>query len=331
MRSLATCSAYAAAVAGMLLLGAPAAEAQCAAGLIVNCPPAVNPQPGDVIYLYQLQENPHSRSFSLGALGSYISGSVSVSISLLMPSIFDVTGSPASASGTFDVTLAPEAANTVFAGPVSGPSATPTFRALVDADVPNLSCAQLPALVGSVTSASGSCATSLNSTVSFACSTLPELTGAITTPGSSCTTSYAEIVPVPFGGTDASTSNSARVNLNQGLVSPSTTVSTITPACNSSTGGNVLVMQLVSGDGPYTFANCVPPPAAGASFIFVFLQPTSGAAQSVSAYGNMYLFPSPYSNASPPPLTQSLSASDALFCVASSTQSMVCVPTLNFS
>lgn len=62
-------------------------------------------------------------------------GSVS-SIALSMPSIFTVTGSPITNTGTFVVTLNTEAANTVFAGPAMGADDVPTFRALVAADLP---------------------------------------------------------------------------------------------------------------------------------------------------------------------------------------------------
>lgn len=65
------------------------------------------------------------------------------SVALTMPSIFSVAGSPITTSGTFTVTFATETANTVFAGPASGGAATPTFRALVAADIPNISAAKI--------------------------------------------------------------------------------------------------------------------------------------------------------------------------------------------
>lgn len=58
------------------------------------------------------------------------------SVGLTMPSIFSVSGSPVTSSGTLGVTLTTQSANRVFAGPVSGGAATPTFRALVAADMP---------------------------------------------------------------------------------------------------------------------------------------------------------------------------------------------------
>lgn len=58
------------------------------------------------------------------------------SVGLSLPSIFAVTGSPVTRSGTLAGALAEQAANTVFAGPVSGGNAAPTFRALVGDDLP---------------------------------------------------------------------------------------------------------------------------------------------------------------------------------------------------
>jgi hypothetical protein len=66
------------------------------------------------------------------------SGTVT-SVGLSAPPIFVVSGSPVTTSGTLAITLATESANTIWAGPVSGSAATPTFRALVAADIPAVS------------------------------------------------------------------------------------------------------------------------------------------------------------------------------------------------
>jgi hypothetical protein len=69
---------------------------------------------------------------------SAASGSGTVtSVGLALPSIFSVSGTPVESSGTLTGTLAAQAANRVWAGPTTGADAAPTFRALVDADVPN--------------------------------------------------------------------------------------------------------------------------------------------------------------------------------------------------
>lgn len=58
-----------------------------------------------------------------------------VSIGLTMPTDFDVTGSPAGATGAFAVAWNPVGAALVFAGPTSGPDAAPTFRLLEATDL----------------------------------------------------------------------------------------------------------------------------------------------------------------------------------------------------
>lgn len=60
------------------------------------------------------------------------------SVGLSLPSIFTVTVSPVTTTGTLTAVLATQSANTVFAGPTSGGAAGPTFRALVAADLPSL-------------------------------------------------------------------------------------------------------------------------------------------------------------------------------------------------
>lgn len=80
------------------------------------------------------------------------SGTVT-SVALTMPAIFSVGGSPITTSGTLAVTLATETANTVWAGPTSGGAATPTFRALVSADIPSLSSIYLPLAGGTMSGA----------------------------------------------------------------------------------------------------------------------------------------------------------------------------------
>ncbi len=59
------------------------------------------------------------------------------SVGMAMPGIFSVTGSPVTTTGTLTAALASESGNTVFAAP-NGSAGTPTFRALVAADVPTL-------------------------------------------------------------------------------------------------------------------------------------------------------------------------------------------------
>lgn len=74
-----------------------------------------------------------------------------ISIGMTVPSIMSVSGSPITSTGTLAVTLATQTMNTIFAGPTTGSAATPTFRALVSADIPSLS--YLPLSGGTVSGA----------------------------------------------------------------------------------------------------------------------------------------------------------------------------------
>ena len=73
---------------------------------------------------------------------TFISTNISVGLSL-PASIFSVSNSPVTGFGTLTGTLSTQSANAVFAGPVSGGAATPTFRSLVLADLPALGNGQL--------------------------------------------------------------------------------------------------------------------------------------------------------------------------------------------
>jgi hypothetical protein len=75
----------------------------------------------------------------LTASGGGVGTGTVTSVALTMPNIFSVTGSPITASGTLAASLSTQSANTVFAGPTTGTAATPTFRVLGTADIPDLS------------------------------------------------------------------------------------------------------------------------------------------------------------------------------------------------
>jgi hypothetical protein len=68
--------------------------------------------------------------------GTCTGGSVT-SVALTAPGIFTVSGSPVTTDGTLAITLATEAVNLVWASPAAGTTAAaPTFRSLVNADLP---------------------------------------------------------------------------------------------------------------------------------------------------------------------------------------------------
>jgi len=79
-------------------------------------------------------------------------GSVT-SVGLALPSIFNVTTSTVTSSGTLTAALNTQSANQVFAGPTSGGAAAPSFRGLLAADIPNLNWSQITA--GTPTTLSG--------------------------------------------------------------------------------------------------------------------------------------------------------------------------------
>jgi len=82
--------------------------------------------------------NAASTAFVRSAITSYAVTSVGLSL----PSIFTVSNSPVTTTGTLTATLASQAANIVFAGPTAG-SAAPTFRSLVANDIPTLTASKI--------------------------------------------------------------------------------------------------------------------------------------------------------------------------------------------
>lgn len=69
---------------------------------------------------------------------SSVGAGTATSVGLALPaSVFSVSGSPVTSAGTLTGTLITQSANLVWAGPTTGAAATPTFRSLVGADLPN--------------------------------------------------------------------------------------------------------------------------------------------------------------------------------------------------
>lgn len=63
-------------------------------------------------------------------------GGTVTSVGLALPSIFTVTNSPVTTTGTLTGTFNVQAIHAIFAGPSTGSSAAPTFRVLVASDLP---------------------------------------------------------------------------------------------------------------------------------------------------------------------------------------------------
>lgn len=66
------------------------------------------------------------------------------SVALGLPSsVFNISGSPITTSGTLTGAFKTQSANTIFAGPTSGSAAVPAFRSLVAADIPSLTASKI--------------------------------------------------------------------------------------------------------------------------------------------------------------------------------------------
>ncbi len=82
-----------------------------------------------------------------------------MTIALAAPAEFLIAGSPLDGTGgTLTITKAAQSANHIWAGPSTGAAAPPTFRALVDADIPNaLSLTMLTVAVDTLLGSNTSC------------------------------------------------------------------------------------------------------------------------------------------------------------------------------
>jgi hypothetical protein len=80
-----------------------------------------------------------SGAISYQAVGG---GGTVTSVGLSLPSIFSVSNSPVTLSGTLTATLSTQSANTVFIAP-DGSTGAPTFRSLVANDIPTLTAAKI--------------------------------------------------------------------------------------------------------------------------------------------------------------------------------------------
>lgn len=154
--------------------------------------------------------------FTTGGSSGGGGGGVS-SVALALPSsVFTVSGSPVTSSGTLTGSFNVQAANTVFAGPTSGGSTVPSFRALVAADIPSLS------YVSSVTASS------------------PLFSSGGSAPN--LTIQQANTSQNGFlSSTDWNTFNSKQSALTFGSISTTTTGVTVGAGSNSTVGPNVTI------------------------------------------------------------------------------------------
>jgi len=111
--------------------------------------------------VFILQNNTTTAGIWVNNLTTNAAGTVT-SVGLSLPSIFTVSGSPITSSGTLTGTLNTQTANFIFSGPASGAAAIPTFRLQVLADLPQLTNGQLyigstgaPVVAASLTAGTG--------------------------------------------------------------------------------------------------------------------------------------------------------------------------------
>jgi hypothetical protein len=126
------------------------------------------------------------------------------SVALALPaSLYTISGSPVTTNGTLTGTLITQTANLVWAGPSTGVPATPTFRALVTAD--------LPAGTGTVTSVAQTVPTSILSVTGSPVTTTGTLAIALQTQtanlvwagpttGAAATPTFRAVVPADLSG-----------------------------------------------------------------------------------------------------------------------------------
>lgn len=117
------------------------------------------------------------------------------SVALTVPtSIFTVSGSPITTAGTLAITETTQNANLVWAGPATGSAATPTFRALVSADIPSLSGLYLPLAGGTMSgdiNFNGHTATNINA-ITFGVQNTTQ--GVVTIAGAATGTTGGELI-----------------------------------------------------------------------------------------------------------------------------------------
>ena len=190
----------------------------------------------------------------------YGTGTVT-SVALALPSIMSVSGSPVTTTGTLTGTLTTQAANSLFAGPISGVGATPTFRALTTADIAGLGVGTVTSVGMTVPSILSVTPSTITTSGSFALSLTTESanqifagpsSGAAATPTFRSLTS-ADIPALPYGtGTVTSV----------GLSLPGIFTVTGSPVTSSGT----LTATLATETANYVFAGPTSGAAAAPSF-----------------------------------------------------------------
>lgn len=171
------------------------------------------------------------------------SGTVT-SVGLALPaSVFVVSGSPVTTTGTLTGTLATQAANIVFAGPATGAAAAPTFRALVAADIPGGGTIGGTIAVNQVAVGSGA-----NTIAGSAALTFNATSGTVL--GTTTTTNVFEMT--------GAVANYAEINIQNTTANAAASADVVATADNGSATTHFVNMGINSslgGGAPFTAAN----------------------------------------------------------------------------
>ena len=164
------------------------------------------------------------------------------SVALALPAQFSVSGSPVTTTGTLTGAWASQTANYILAAP-NGSAGTPTFRAMVAADVPTLnqsttgSAASLksPSTTGLFQASGMTAGTTRVKTVRDANDTLLELGGSYTPTGTWAWTSATATWPTFNQNTTGTAANATNI----GVANDTTTNATMYPVWVTATTGNL--------------------------------------------------------------------------------------------
>lgn len=199
-----------------------------------------------------------------GQLTSASSGvSPVTSVALSAPSIFTVSGSPVTGTGTLTFTSNAQSANTVYAGPTTGVAAVPTFRGLVIADlptnIPNANLANSSITINTAGGITGGTTVSLGGTITLTGSggTVTSITAGTGLSGGTITTSGT--IAIANTGVTAATYTYATVTVNaQGqITSASSGVSPVTSVALSAPSIFTVSGSPVTSTGTLTFTSNV--------------------------------------------------------------------------
>lgn len=184
------------------------------------------------------------------------------SVGLSLPtSLFAISGSPVTSSGTLTGSFKNQNANLVFAGPDSGSAATPTMRSLVLADLPTinfsnisgtLAGSQLPTFTGDVTNSAAAMTVAKIAGVAVG---TPTGTGNVVfsaNPTFSGSMIFGNYHVEPSEHAYTASSSTLTVDLSTGSAQAITLGASVTLTLSNPQTGGAYVFRVIQGSGSYT-------------------------------------------------------------------------------